>query len=81
MEGEVEAGPGKLFGLSTVHRAGNMSLIYVGEESEVMWKGEVGLIDLEVSVAVVGCVAWFVVLSCAARLLSHQETKFFFHFL
>ncbi|XP_050727840.1 uncharacterized protein LOC127004331 isoform X2 [Eriocheir sinensis] len=47
-EGEVEAGPGKLLGMSSVHRAGDMELHYVGQENEVVWKGEVGLIDLEV---------------------------------
>ena len=44
----MTAGPGKLAGLSTVHRAGDMTLLYVGEQDEVVWQGEVGLIDLQV---------------------------------
>ncbi|XP_045104307.1 uncharacterized protein LOC123499836 isoform X2 [Portunus trituberculatus] len=48
LTGGVTAGPGKLAGLSTVHRAGNMLLLYVGEQDEVVWQGEVGLIDLQV---------------------------------
>ncbi|XP_042876261.1 uncharacterized protein LOC122255943 [Penaeus japonicus] len=47
MDGEVAVSGGHLAGLSTVHRAGNMTLLYVGEQDEVIWGGEVGLIDLE----------------------------------
>ncbi|KAK4312749.1 hypothetical protein Pmani_015867 [Petrolisthes manimaculis] len=47
MEGEVYVGDGWLSGMSTVHRGGNMSLVYVGDEDEVIWGGEVALIDLQ----------------------------------
>ncbi|XP_063594873.1 uncharacterized protein LOC134771847 [Penaeus indicus] len=47
MDGEMSISGGHLAGLSTVHRAGNMTLLYVGEQDEVVWGGEVGLIDLE----------------------------------
>ncbi|XP_063866722.1 uncharacterized protein LOC135103835 isoform X1 [Scylla paramamosain] len=48
LTGEVKVGPGKLSGLSTVHRAGDMTLLYVGEQDEAVWQGEVGLTDLQV---------------------------------
>lgn len=49
MDGEVFIGEGWLSGMSTVHRAGNMTLVYVGEQDEAIWGGEVGLIDLQVT--------------------------------
>ncbi|XP_042219802.1 uncharacterized protein LOC121864710 [Homarus americanus] len=48
MEGEVFVGGGRLGGLSTIHRAADMTLSYVGEKDEVIWGGEIGLIDLQV---------------------------------
>lgn len=56
MEGEVSVSGGHLTGLSTVHRAGNMTLLYVGEQDEVIWGGEVGLIDLEVGIGYGFCI-------------------------
>ncbi|XP_069174458.1 uncharacterized protein [Procambarus clarkii] len=48
LEGQIEVDGGRLGGLSTIHRAGNMTLLYVGDEDEAVWRGEVGLIDLQV---------------------------------
>ncbi|KAK7019457.1 hypothetical protein SK128_025350 [Halocaridina rubra] len=46
LNGTVTVNHGRLHGLSTVHRAGNMTLQYIGSEVEVVWGGEVGLVDL-----------------------------------
>ncbi|KAK8733727.1 hypothetical protein OTU49_006454, partial [Cherax quadricarinatus] len=51
LEGNIWVDEGRLQGLSTIHRAGNMTLQYVGVEDEVIWGGEVGLIDLQVEYA------------------------------
>lgn len=42
-------GDGKLRGLSTLHRTGNMSIDYGLLQNELIWAGVVGMTGLEVS--------------------------------
>lgn len=51
MNGSVWLGDGKLTGLSTVHRSGNMTLSYGLLQNELIVEGEVGMIGLKLQYA------------------------------
>ncbi|XP_064114677.1 uncharacterized protein LOC135220954 [Macrobrachium nipponense] len=48
VDGSVTVHKGSLGGLSTLHRAGNMSARFIGLKAEIIWDGEVGFDDLEI---------------------------------
>ncbi|XP_068227621.1 uncharacterized protein [Palaemon carinicauda] len=48
VDGSLTVHKGALSGLSTIHRAGNMSARFIGLKAEIIWEGEVGFDDLEI---------------------------------